>query len=206
VGRNNAEAESSSMVARQGPSPLLGPSVSIELARLHYRDVTPEDYDLLCLLDEDVPNRTLKTPVDFAASLPRLPARIAGVAKCHVCLEDLEPREQVMRLPCEHAGYHPDCVTRWLTLYSGACPLCAKAVQPPTIKDSSSKGEALKGQSSPDRLMLQRQELLRSEILEVVDDAAPRINRNSPPAAPRASGVPCVWSFICGQPMYIKAV
>eukprot|EP00934_Nitzschia_sp_Nitz4_P004580 Nitzschia sp. Nitz4//scaffold42_size132992//63031//64562//NITZ4_003395-RA/size132992-augustus-gene-0.103-mRNA-1//1//CDS//3329551706//4570//frame0 len=42
---------------------------------------------------------------------------------CTICLEDFEPGERLMCLPCTHV-FHTRCVGRWLTQRSATCPLC----------------------------------------------------------------------------------
>lgn len=42
--------------------------------------------------------------------------------RCAVCLEDFEPREEVMLTPCSHM-FHEDCIVPWLTS-KGQCPVC----------------------------------------------------------------------------------
>nr|BAT25231.1 symbiotic Der3 [Nitzschia sp. IriIs04] len=42
---------------------------------------------------------------------------------CTICLEDFEPGERLMCLPCTHV-FHTRCIGRWLTQRSATCPLC----------------------------------------------------------------------------------
>mmetsp|Transcript_27465 Transcript_27465/g.80767 ORF Transcript_27465/g.80767 Transcript_27465/m.80767 type:complete len:296 (-) Transcript_27465:55-942(-) len=48
---------------------------------------------------------------------------------CSICLEDYEPGDVVLTLPCMHM-YHKHCVTRWLSEpdSSGECPQCKTAL------------------------------------------------------------------------------
>ncbi|CAK8993523.1 unnamed protein product [Durusdinium trenchii] len=56
-----------------------------------------------------------------------------GELTCAICLDQLEPHEQVKQLPCQHC-YHKECLYRWGTsrVCSGrgsapaklSCPLC----------------------------------------------------------------------------------
>jgi hypothetical protein len=46
---------------------------------------------------------------------------------CSICLEDYNPSEKLILLPCKHA-FHPDCIKPWLCERSGCCPLCKKVV------------------------------------------------------------------------------
>lgn len=42
--------------------------------------------------------------------------------RCAICLEDFEPKEEVMLTPCQHL-FHEDCIVPWITS-KGQCPVC----------------------------------------------------------------------------------
>lgn len=42
--------------------------------------------------------------------------------RCAICLEDFEPKEEVMLTPCNHM-FHEDCIVPWLR-NKGQCPVC----------------------------------------------------------------------------------
>ncbi|XP_022775834.1 RING finger protein 44 isoform X2 [Durio zibethinus] len=42
--------------------------------------------------------------------------------RCAICLEDFEPREQVMLTPCDHM-FHEECILPWVKSH-GQCPVC----------------------------------------------------------------------------------
>ncbi|KAK7262625.1 hypothetical protein RJT34_30200 [Clitoria ternatea] len=42
--------------------------------------------------------------------------------RCAVCLDDFEPKQEVMLTPCSHM-FHEDCIVPWLTS-KGQCPVC----------------------------------------------------------------------------------
>lgn len=44
---------------------------------------------------------------------------------CSVCLDVLDPENDVRVLTCEHV-FHDECITRWLTTRRGLCPLCKR--------------------------------------------------------------------------------
>mmetsp|Transcript_36065 Transcript_36065/g.81487 ORF Transcript_36065/g.81487 Transcript_36065/m.81487 type:complete len:254 (-) Transcript_36065:48-809(-) len=100
---------------------------------LQYRDLRPEDFDLLSKLDDGVPKRGTAPP-GFVDHLPKVRARDCGSAECGVCLGTLASDFYVARLPCRHA-FHTECISRWLTECRSTCPLCAAPVktdaQPP---------------------------------------------------------------------------
>jgi len=66
-------------------------------------------------------------PDGFMDTLPRGTAAECGVTECCICLEDLEPTEEVVLLPCKHV-FHPGCAETWLTrvptLMCAKCPMC----------------------------------------------------------------------------------
>lgn len=99
-----------------------GSSEEFQFRRLQYRELTPEDYDLLCLLDESVPNKSIAAP-GTVTSLPRIAASECKADDCHVCLGRLDPSSCVVPLPCGHV-FHSDCISKWLTQCKGTCPLC----------------------------------------------------------------------------------
>mmetsp|Transcript_50633 Transcript_50633/g.156715 ORF Transcript_50633/g.156715 Transcript_50633/m.156715 type:complete len:198 (-) Transcript_50633:115-708(-) len=103
--------------------PIRGQHITPELVRLQYREVTPEDYDLLCLLDEALPKRGT-TPESTVIRLNIVPARDCNSSTCHICLSEMQPHASVRQLPCQHA-FHPECISKWLTQCKGTCPVCS---------------------------------------------------------------------------------
>jgi len=93
---------------------------------LMYRDIKPEDYEMLSKLDESVPKRDIvqRTLVD---DLPRVLARDSGAKECGVCLAQLRSACQAVQLPCQHA-FHPMCIEKWLTECKNTCPLCSTPI------------------------------------------------------------------------------
>mmetsp|Transcript_37128 Transcript_37128/g.106953 ORF Transcript_37128/g.106953 Transcript_37128/m.106953 type:complete len:313 (+) Transcript_37128:159-1097(+) len=96
---------------------------------LQYRDLRPEDFDLLCKLDEGVPKRGL-APSTLVEALPRCRASECGAGECGVCLARLPPETMLARLPCKH-HFHVSCISRWLMECRSSCPLCAAPVDWP---------------------------------------------------------------------------
>lgn len=79
---------------------------------------------------EPEPERRTGPPPTSAAVLRRLP-KIKVTAydiianegsECSICLGDLEPGENAVRLHCSHL-YHEECITEWLKK-SNECPVC----------------------------------------------------------------------------------
>lgn len=114
--------------AFQRPRPGLGPAPELAHFMLQYRDLRPEDFDLLSKLDEGVPRRGT-APMSLVESLPRVRSRTCGSAECGVCLAAFGASDiEVVQLPCRHA-FHPECISKWLTEFRSACPLCAASVR-----------------------------------------------------------------------------
>ncbi|GIM06251.1 hypothetical protein Vretimale_10607 [Volvox reticuliferus] len=96
------------------------------------RDFTPEDYELLCRLDEGVENRKAAKDEQLAA----LPTEIVGVegrrrsdgcqATCIICMEEVVPGDVLKRLPCLH-DFHGNCVDTWLKT-KACCPICQRGL------------------------------------------------------------------------------
>ncbi|CAJ1332231.1 unnamed protein product [Effrenium voratum] len=110
-----------------------------EVMKLQYREVTPEDYELLCLLDEGLPKKNT-LPEALVQGLPLVPASDLSSKCCQVCLLDLGDCK-VPQLPCGHA-FHFECACKWLTGCSGRCPICQVSLvdlpAPPQMISSSS--------------------------------------------------------------------
>ncbi|PIA19624.1 hypothetical protein COEREDRAFT_78942 [Coemansia reversa NRRL 1564] len=61
-------------------------------------------------------------------SINQLPRRkisaeeAAAKAECGICMDEYNPGEEVMTLPCKHF-YHIECIDHWLKM-NGTCPIC----------------------------------------------------------------------------------
>lgn len=94
-----------------------------ELCDILYRDITPEDYDMLLRLDEFVPKKTAS--LGALQGLRPVPRRERNHETCGVCLMPFEDTDdQVVAVPCpaEHE-FHRNCISKWLTEYKDACPV-----------------------------------------------------------------------------------
>eukprot|EP00929_Paragymnodinium_shiwhaense_P114540 TRINITY_DN82995_c0_g1_i1.p1 TRINITY_DN82995_c0_g1~~TRINITY_DN82995_c0_g1_i1.p1 ORF type:complete len:507 (+),score=50.60 TRINITY_DN82995_c0_g1_i1:88-1608(+) len=98
-----------------------------DIIDLMYRDLSPEDFDMLLKLDESVAPKNIakKAMVD---RLPSLDSDRCESQQCGVCLADYEPNTTVTVLPCGHA-FHAQCIGKWLTQCRDTCPLCAAPIQ-----------------------------------------------------------------------------
>lgn len=97
----------------------------MEANSLLFRELTPEDYELLLRLDEGVAKPTAST--EACRRLPAAaPVDFMG-GNCTVCQAPFDEHDSVSRLPCGHL-FHQDCITRWLSDYRHTCPLCCSEV------------------------------------------------------------------------------
>lgn len=90
------------------------------LKDLEQREITPEDYDLLRLLDEALPKKAIDRSI-LQRVLRSEPC--PEETTCSICMEDIEAGTTVSTLPCEHR-FHRQCVEDWL-LRKPACPMCS---------------------------------------------------------------------------------
>lgn len=96
-------------------------SISVAtLLDLQNRELTPEDYELLLLLDESVEKKKVSKDTfksfDAAVLTEDLPV------DCPICMSPMSAGEKVTTLPCSHQ-YHTPCIEQWLTMSSPNCPL-----------------------------------------------------------------------------------
>mmetsp|Transcript_90912 Transcript_90912/g.142830 ORF Transcript_90912/g.142830 Transcript_90912/m.142830 type:complete len:354 (+) Transcript_90912:87-1148(+) len=98
---------------------------SNEVYSLLHREITPEDYDLLLRLDEDVPKQTASA--ESVAGLRKVLQDEFMGAECSVCLAAFAAEDAVVALPCSHI-FHRSCITKWLSECRKKCPLCGVEV------------------------------------------------------------------------------
>lgn len=84
------------------------------------RDITPEDYDMLLLLDEVLQRPTVPAAVVDKLEVPSS-EECQGQACC-VCMCSFDTPD-VVSLGCKHF-FHKACIAKWLTERSKRCPLC----------------------------------------------------------------------------------
>ncbi len=95
---------------------------------LQHRDLTPEDYELLLMLDDSVTPKTVSESL-----LQSLVVKTVEEAKtvgelCSICMELYQASQMVKQLPCAHF-FHEDCIDMWLSNSSLNCPLDGLAVE-----------------------------------------------------------------------------
>lgn len=103
---------------------------------LQYRNLRPEDYELLQLLDAALPAITC-VQRSFVVGLPRCKAVDCGVDKCLICLSDCEKDDELTQLPCQHC-FCTKCIEKWLTECRSHCPMCLTQVDCPRDDEASS--------------------------------------------------------------------
>jgi len=105
-----------------------------QVSDLMLREITPEDYEMLLLLDESVAKPTVSK--ESAEQLRSACIEDFIGRSCAICLIGMEPQDAVIELQCGHP-FHKQCITKWLTERKGVCPLCgSSAVQCSTDKKS----------------------------------------------------------------------
>lgn len=81
------------------------------------------------------------------------------IKRCSVCLEDFEPKEEVMMTPCDHM-FHEECIVPWAKSH-GQCPVCRH-----TLFDQLPSN--ISGNSRNVRTSLTGDDLLIDEIASIV--------------------------------------
>lgn len=104
---------------REGRAVPAALSVNV-LLDLQNRELTPEDYELLLLLDETVEKK--KVSKDTFSSYPQTILEADLHHDCPVCMSPMAKGEKITTLPCSHQ-YHTPCIEQWLTMSSPNCPL-----------------------------------------------------------------------------------
>jgi len=108
--------------------------VSSQINMLQYRDLDPEDFELLRSLDEVKPRKSEGTMRRMLDGLPRIEASRCSSRTCWICLEEHSPDALVTQLPCEHA-FCTGCIEAWVIKCKSNCPICQASI------DESSKHE-----------------------------------------------------------------
>mmetsp|Transcript_4060 Transcript_4060/g.9474 ORF Transcript_4060/g.9474 Transcript_4060/m.9474 type:complete len:242 (+) Transcript_4060:65-790(+) len=91
-----------------------------QLSDILFREITPEDYEVLLQLDSKAAGTT--SYVDMGC-LPSIDVANFPRISCSICLSEYDSDDAVTRLPCDHV-FHASCIYRWLSQHKKACPLC----------------------------------------------------------------------------------
>ena len=96
---------------------------------LSNRDLTPEDYELLLMLDTQVKPKTVELSVLDGFKKETVDEGSVGDV-CTICLDEYEIGELTATIPtCQHK-FHETCIHQWLTNSSINCPLDGLPVLP----------------------------------------------------------------------------
>ncbi|XP_019449975.1 PREDICTED: E3 ubiquitin-protein ligase DZIP3-like isoform X1 [Lupinus angustifolius] len=79
--------------------------------------------------------------------------------RCAICLEDFEPKEEVMTTPCKHM-FHEDCIVPWLTSHS-QCPVCRFVISE-TVRGNPSSF------NNNDNISLEPNDQIDGELLSIL--------------------------------------
>ena len=102
-----------------------------QLSDILFREITPEDYDVLLQLDTQLSRLSSDSDAaGLAEILAFLSVDAADIDQvtCIVCLSQCEGTQKITRLPCDHV-FHTSCISQWLLQRKPICPLCGQEVQ-----------------------------------------------------------------------------
>lgn len=107
------------------------------LRTMQYDNLSYEDFEFLCWLDDAMPPTT-GVHRAFVAQLPRT----VGFSRsetdmCSICFNESDIDVGVTELPCKHR-FCTKCIMAWLTVCNDKCPLCKAAVHCPGAARPSS--------------------------------------------------------------------
>lgn len=108
-----------------------------EVSDLLFRDITPEDYEMLMRLDEKVEKKPLVGIEALKEALAYTTGESVLGEQCAVCLADFEAEDEVAGLPCNHQ-FHAACINKWLSECRAACPLCGASATTEGAAEASS--------------------------------------------------------------------
>lgn len=96
-------------------------AISVQtLLDIQNRELTPEDYELLLLLDESIEKKKVSKDTFKSFDSATLTADLP--VDCPICMSSMVTGDKVTTLPCNHQ-YHTPCIEQWLTMSSPNCPL-----------------------------------------------------------------------------------
>lgn len=91
------------------------------------RDITPNDYEMLLMLDESV--KRPSSSETNVKSLPVVQAEGHLEESCTICMSAFKQQDVLTELQCKHL-FHRECVSKWLLERSRHCPLCGDEAFP----------------------------------------------------------------------------
>lgn len=112
------------------------------LSTLPYANLSRDDFEFLCWVDNAVPTSTC-VHRRFVAQLPKSAASSRSIMDvCSICLCDWEIEDGVTQLPCKHS-FCTWCIMSWLTECAAQCPLCKASVECPELDKLSSFDDSI---------------------------------------------------------------
>lgn len=140
---------------------------------MQYRNLLPEDFELLGLLDE-LPSKRTCLRESVIAQLPKRKASSCNIDVCSICLIEPEEDAEMTQLPCQHC-FCTKCIEHWLTRCRIDCPMCLTPVEclanddqastRASSFDESSGAEDICRESEDDCLTLVNTSLLTPKIM-----------------------------------------
>ncbi|KAK6190912.1 hypothetical protein SNE40_002678 [Patella caerulea] len=91
------------------------------LINLQHRELTPEDYEILSMLDESVAPKTVSSNHLTSFKTEKVSDSFTN-KMCSICMEMYTLGQTVKYLPCGHE-FHDHCIDMWLSNSSRNCPL-----------------------------------------------------------------------------------
>ncbi|CAF1225363.1 unnamed protein product [Didymodactylos carnosus] len=93
------------------------------LLEMQNRELSPEDYEMLCRLDERVERKTVNNSVlDSLQTVCIENTNDYLDEMCTICMEKYQLTQLIKLLPCKHK-FHQACIETWLKSFSPNCPL-----------------------------------------------------------------------------------
>jgi hypothetical protein len=97
------------------------------------REITPEDFEMLLLLDETNDKKYMTVQQNLFDKFDRVLPPTDKAYECRVCLEPVndpvDHEKLATCLPCCQRVFHQSCIKKWLREYSKTCPSCRKLLE-----------------------------------------------------------------------------
>jgi len=97
-----------------------------QISDMANRELTPEDYELLLLLDSQIAKPTVSEEKLDSLTESKYDGT-QDLSECTICMCPYDNGDDLKHLPCKHF-FHNECVSTWLSKHSKTCPLCNAAV------------------------------------------------------------------------------
>lgn len=92
-----------------------------QLMDLQSRELTPNDYELLLMLDNTIKPKTVSQAKLQSLPVAKIEDELYTELICTVCQMNYELGEEIKTLPCGHF-FHVACIDQWLSESSTKCP------------------------------------------------------------------------------------